>query len=267
MQEASQQTREMVEGKTIKFFLPDGNWVVIREQNGDDDDTLSNPVLAENGHHLNTFIAGIIIDSSMGGKLTPEQILDMKIRNKYAILFKSRVFSLGHMVEFEYNWGKDNGGKVLYEDDISRYIFDYEKPFEEFPLSPEDEGYDEQRLIPYVNGKEDKVELALTSGKVIRYNYLNGHSERYLLSLPAEKQTKNAELKARNIEQEGDDGKWRKVETFRYFNSKDMQEIRESVNLHDQSFNPLMDIENPKTGEVVNFPVIASPDFFYPREI
>ncbi len=32
--------------------------------------------------------------------------------SRYAIIFNSRIFSLGEEVEFEYDWGKENGGKV-----------------------------------------------------------------------------------------------------------------------------------------------------------
>lgn len=265
--EVTDEAKIVVQGKTTKFYLPDGHWVEIREQNGDDDDILSNPVLAQNAHHLNVFVAGIVVNSDLtpNGKLQPKDVMNMKIRSKYAILFKSRIFSLGDKCEFEYDWGKDNGGIATYEDDLNRYLWDYSKP-DTFPHSPLDEGYDKYRIVPYLNGQAAVVQEELTSGKVIRYEYINGHSERFLLELKPEASTKNAELLARNLEEKVKN-EWVKVESFRYFSPKDMQEIRESVKINDPNFNPMMDIENPKTGRVIEFPIIAASDFFYPGEI
>lgn len=251
--------------KTKEFTLPSGCTITIREQNGDDDDIISNAALAKNGNHINAFISAITIKTNITthGKLMIKDVMKMKIRDKYAILFMSRVFSLGAQCEFEYDWGKDNGGKVTYEDNLENYIWDYSKG--DFP-DPGHEDYFDQRIRPYINGNEDRRELELTSGKIISYEYLNGFSERYLLELPQEKLTKNAELKARNIEQKLGD-KWVKIDNFRFFTPQDMKELRDDVKLYDPTFEGLMDIENPKTGNITKFPIILSPDFFFPGEI
>ena len=257
--------QEQVIGKTVEFIAPSGGLFVIREQNGDDDDLISNSHYAKNGDHLNHFIAAIVVstDTTSSKRLTAKDVLNMKVRDKYAILLKSRIFSLGSEIRFEYDWGSDRGGKVEYTEDLNQFIWDYSD--EDFPLIG-DEGYNESRIRPYLDGKSTHRELELSSGKKIRYEYLNGVSERYLLELPPVKLTKNAELKARNIEQYVDN-QWHKVESFRYFTPGDMREIRDDAKLYDPETMLTSELENPKTGEKIHFPVILAPDFFFPGEI
>jgi hypothetical protein len=257
--------QEQVLGKTTEFISPSGGRFVIREQNGDDDDLISNQYYAKNGNHLNHFIAAIVVetDTTPTGKLTAKDVLKMKIRDKYALLIKSRCFSLGPTISFEYDWGSDNGGKVEYTDDLSKYIFDYSNP--EFPMVG-DEDYFEYRIRPYIDTDNPNREFELSSGKRVRYEYLNGESERYLLELPPIKLTKNAELKARNIHQ-CINNEWHKVQSFAYFNGQDMKEIRDDVKLYDPETALITELENPKTGEIINYPIILAPDFFFPGEI
>jgi len=256
---------ELVLGNTTDFTLPSGKSVTIREQNGDDDDLISNAHYAKNGSHLNHFISAIVIstDITPTKRLTPEDVMKMKVRDKYAILIKSRCFSIGKEVQFEYDWGSDNGGKVLYTEDLEQYIFDYANP--EYPeIGHED--YFEYRIRPYLDGDASIRELELSSGKKVRYEYLNGVSEKYLLELPTIKMTKNAELKARNIHQESN-GEWIKVQSFKFFNSTDMRELRDDVKMYDPDTTLISELENPKNEAIEFFPIILAPDFFFPGEI
>ena len=156
--------------KTKEYTLPSGGKITIREQNGEDDDIISNAALAKNGNHINAFISGITIstDLTKTGKLLIKDVMELKIRDKYAILFMSRCFSLGPICEFEYDWGKDNGGKVTYEDNLENYIWDY--AVDNFPMPGEDNYFD-QRIRPYIQGLETRRELELSSGKLISYEY------------------------------------------------------------------------------------------------
>ena len=95
------------------------------------------------------------------------QVLEIPLLDRYAIIFQSRIFSLGNTLEFEYNWGKlpnDKDDTVLYEQDLHEFLFsDYSKvPTEEeldakpdaIPYYPQMEGIkdlqkqDEQKYGP-----------------------------------------------------------------------------------------------------------------------
>ena len=70
--------------------------------------------------NLTKFIAAIVIrtNATPNGKLTVDDALNLPVNDRYAIIFNSRIFSLGEEVEFEYDWGKENGGKVTYGQDL-----------------------------------------------------------------------------------------------------------------------------------------------------
>lgn len=251
-------------GNVIETILPSGKKVYIREQNGNDDDILSNPILAKDGSNINHFISEIVVSSDITntGKLTPGDVLKMKVRDKYHILFMSRIHSNGKEVKFEYDWGKDNGGKQTYVEDLSNYIWDYSNKFP-------DELYADTsdiRIKPYLDRENEYREFELVSGKRVRYKYMDGAGEKYLLGLPQNQLTRNAEIKARGLELFRND-KWEKVENFKPFSTSDMRQIRTDIKLMDPVFQGLTDLENPKDGEIISIPIIASPDFFYPEEI
>ena len=73
------------------------------------------------------FIAAIVIRTTAtpNGKLTVDDALNLPVNDRYAIIFNSRIFSLGEEVEFEYDWGKENGGKITYGQDLHEFLFDY----------------------------------------------------------------------------------------------------------------------------------------------
>ncbi len=251
-------------GNTLKTILPSGGTVAIREQNGNDDDTLSNPVWAKDGSNVNLFIASIVIftDFTVNAKLTLEDVLNMKVRDKYHILFMSRIHSNGNLINFEWDWGKENGGKKTYSEDLYNYVYDYSKPFPD----PLDENYSDNIIKPYLESKETFRKFILKSGKEVRYKYADGHTEKFLLKLPKEKMTRNAEFTARGLELLADN-KWEKVSNFTPFSTRDMKELRMDLKIYDPTFQGLTKLENPTNDEVVEIPIIASPDFFYPEEI
>ena len=111
--------QSVFETRTLKFVTPSGHLVSIREQNGADDDILSNPVEASNLMNLSRFISAIVVEADYyeNGKLTVEQAHNLPVLDRYAILFNSRIFSLGEILDFDYDW-KENGGKASYEQDL-----------------------------------------------------------------------------------------------------------------------------------------------------
>ena len=101
-------------GKKLTFKLPSGYEVTIREQNGEDDDILSNLVDAKTFMNISKFIAGIVTDTDMTATrlLTPNDVQKMPSLDRYAIMINSRVFSLGEILDFRYTWDGPAEGQV-----------------------------------------------------------------------------------------------------------------------------------------------------------
>lgn len=240
-----------------KFFLPDGKtWVVIREQNGEDDDIISNPVKAEDLSNFSEFISRIVIDTNYtaSGKITEEVARKMPVNLHYAIIMHSRIFSLGDTFNFSYNWA--DGMNVEYEQDLKELVFnDYSKaPTEEELLA-------KPYAIPYYPLMEQKLFYCdLPSGKKVRYHLLDVQGEAMMMNTQVK--TKNLEIKARGLELEVN-GVWEKVQNFSLFSVKDMAFIRKSMAETDPVYLGYIDIEHPITKIKQLFSVMGVPDFFY----
>ena len=113
-----------------------------------------------------------------------------------------------------------------------------------------------------IEGKE----FTLSSGKKIFWQAANGNTEQIILKLNEDKRTRNAELMARNLMLEVDN-KFEKVQNFSLFSVRDMAEIRKLVNTYDPAFQGLSDIEDPETGQVTQYPILAAPGFFFLTEL
>lgn len=257
--------QEIFNTRTLTFNTPSGHIVTIREQNGADDDVLSNPVDAATLMNLSKFVSGIIVkcdyEGNSNGKISVKQAHELPALDRYCILFNSRIFSLGDTMEFEYNWG-ENGGKVNYEQDLKEYLFDYS-------TTPSEEELDSKpNAIPfYPMGKQFKdIPFTTTSGKELMFDILSAEGESWASNLPAEKQTKNSVFMARNLRLKVND-KFEKVTNFSLFSVKDMRDIRAFVLGNDPTFLGLTTIENPVTHEKVDVSVVMFQDFFYPGEI
>jgi hypothetical protein len=87
------------------------------------------------------------------------------------------------------------------------------------------------------------------------------------MALPNDLITRNTELRARGIELKTADGNWVKIENFNMFTKKEMIEIKKAVHEVDPPYSFTTQIENPKTGQILNYPIMAGQDFFYPVEI
>lgn len=266
-QNSKQFAEELMYGKLKELILPSGYKALIREQNGNDDDIISNQATAKDLTNMNMFISSLVIETDLpfaiNKKLSIESVRKMLLRDKYFILFSSRIHSMGNLIKFTYDWGTDNGGIIEYTDDLNNFVWDYNK---EMPEQNSRDFYP-YRILPYRHELAyKKFEYQLSSGKNIRFKFLDGHSELYLMNLPVDQQTKNTELKARELEQMID-GEWKTVENFMFFSKKDMAELYKIVGELDPNFNGITELENPKTGEVVKFPIISAKDFFYPVEI
>lgn len=255
---------KVLQGKLKEFTAPSGYKFTIREQNGEDDDILSNPVTSKDLTNLSIFISAIVVNTNFtkSCRLTVEDAFNLPTNDRYAILINSRIHSLGDTVEFSYDWGKENGGKVEYEQDLNDFLFDYQ-----FEPTEEDIASKPNAVPFYPLGIETKdLKFTTSSGKTVLFDLLNGHGESHFVTLPIEQRTKNKELIVRNLRLEVN-GKFEKVERFNLFSVRDMQEIRKEVRTCDPSFSGLTDIENPITKQKTFINISDIPNFFYPGEI
>lgn len=259
------ENNHILRGHLLEFTAPSGYKFTIREQNGADDDVLSNAAEANNLMNVSRFLAGLVVntDYTANGLLTAEDVHGMPVLDKWAILFHSRIHSLGNILDLEYDWGKENGGKEVYEQDLEEFLFDYSK------LPTEEELNSKPDAIPYYpNGKHSKdIEFTTTQGHTFKFDLLTSHGQVYVAQLPAEKRTKNAMLIARNLRMEVN-GNWDKVTNFAMFGVKEMREIRNTISSLDPTFSGNTTIQNSKYPELVTeVNLLQSTDFFYPGEI
>ena len=91
---------------------------------------------------------------------------------------------------------------------------------------------------------------------------MNGEKESQMVQLSPSKLTRHSTLLLRNLKLKVDD-KFEKVENFSLFSSRDMAEIHRLVNTVDPIFHGYTQIENPETGNMMDYPIMAAPDIFY----
>lgn len=256
-------------GRTMKVMVPSGRVFTIREQNGNDDDVLSNPITMNDLTNIDNFLTGILITEEVEGKetaVTLKTVTELPNNDRYFLLIQSRVFSLGNNLVFTFDWGADNGGKVTYTEDLSKYLHDYTKPF---PVKG-DSDYFEYKIPPYPANSDihSKFYFEVTSGKKFRFGLMTRQGEKWMMKLPAEELTRNSELRARNLEYlSGEGDAWVKVENFAMFSKRDLIEIKKAVTEVDPTYQFITEVENPKTGQIINHPMMTSSDFFFPVEI
>ena len=263
MDEKSKKLGEIY-GEVQELITPSGHHVTIRQQNGEDDDILTKGSSVMDGSATSNFIRAIVVQSdySKSPTITPEDIINMKLCDKYFIMVASRIFSLGANLIFDYDWGQ---GKISkYVEDLNQYLWDYNDS-ENFPEigAPE---YFKYRIRPHKHPKDKFREIKLTSGKEVSYHFSNSKSEAYVMNLVTENQFKNQELLARGLTLK-EDGTYINVKGFKKFTAFDMMEIRKDIEDNDPNLEIMSDVENPNTGEMVPLPILGTPDFFFPREI
>lgn len=249
-------------GSVIPLISPSGKKFVIRMQNGDDDDIISNAASVKNGTSIVKFLSKIIVDTELTptGTITPEELSNLRLADIYYLLIASRIFSMGHILSFEYKWD-DIDEPVTYEENLEDFIWDYEKPF---PFEPTDEHYNLYRIKPIP--PEVERSITLRSGKVVSYSFMNTHAEKYLTLLTDQKQSKNQEIFARKLRQKTDTG-WVVVESFKFFSPMDMADIRKDIEENDPELQLVSEIKHPTKDRRVFYPIVANMDFFFPRVI
>lgn len=248
--------KEELLGTTVEIKLPDGNTVTIREQTGEDEDTLSRLKDSRDGSAVNKFISGLIIDSSYPST-TPEAVSKMKSRVRNYILLNSRRFSLGDEITYTHTFA--DATKQDFDDDLADYLWDYEG--KDFPLPGED-GFDPKYCMPYPDDSTH-FEFEISSGKKCKMRYLTGEAEMQSLGFK-ESVSINSRLIVREFELENE-GAWTKIERFNMFSSREMSEVRKVLKSQDPEWELLTTVTHPVSGLTEEVSLFVVEDFFFPR--
>jgi len=266
-----------IQTRKMAFTLPSGYSCEIREQNGEDEEVLSNPANIKNFMNINEFIAGIVThtDFTASGKLLVQDVMKLPLLDRAVILINSRIFSLGEELEFNYKWPRSEGSKERSEYTYTQNLKDF--IFEDYSKKPTEEELDSKPdAVPYYLVGEDKdnpgkvqltdLKFTLSSGKEVMWDIATANSEQYLMRLGMDNISRNKDLIARNL-RINIDGNWEKVQNFKLFSARDMAEMRKEILSCDPTFTGNTDIEDPITHSKTQVSILALPTFFYLTEV
>lgn len=253
-------------GNTTSFVTPSKLHIVIREQNGEDEDVISKQRNLIKGDAIHYFLAGII-QTVNGQKVGSSYVEGMRNRDKYYTLLKSRIFSLGSELTYRHRCSNPNCNKPqgqddpMYEEDLSLYDRDFS---ENAPVDKREEF--KYRIQPYIQEGTHR-ELKLSTGKELRYKFLTGVEEKKVLQKDRENMSKNSDIMLRELEWKNGNDQWQKVSHFGIFSSREMAAIRKDIEKHDMPFEAISECTCPFCGNVDQISLLAQPDFFFPGEI
>lgn len=244
---------------TTKVNLPSGRVFVIREQTGADDEILTTITDRDSGEleAIHKFLAGIVIGEYKGEeeltKVGLDGINNLLIRDKYALLIKARIFSLGNYVKFEYDFG-EVFGKAEFVEDLNNYVIDYsDKDAKTTPLT----------ILPYQSINPISIEV---EDRHFVLDLLNSKGEIAIAN--ARTPNINLILTSRNLRvKDLNTGKYNPVINFSALTGRNMAIIRSEVRLRDYAPSLVSQISNPVTGETLDIPLLGIPDFFFPTRL
>ena len=251
-------------GNTTEFISPSKLNITIREQNGEDEDVISKTGNVVSGDSIHFFLAGIIMTIN-GEKISTDDVVKMKNRDKYHTLLKSRILSLGSELTYRHRCSNSSCTKPqgtedpMYEEDLTLY----DKDFKEGAEDKRDTF--KYRIEAYVEAGTHK-ELTLSTGKELKWKFLTGVEEKKSLAMDRNKMSKNSDIMLRGLEWKNDAGIWQKVTNFKIFTSKEMSEIRKDIAENDLPFEAISECTCPFCGTVDYISLLAQPDFFFPGE-
>lgn len=244
------------------FPAPSGKSYTIREQNGADEDILSNQSDVANFQNISKFLAAIITSTSYkDGKLTLAEVEEIPALDRVTILIESRILSLGQTLDFNYGF-RGTKEQVQCSIDLRDFLYDYSN------TNPTDQELDEKPdAVPYYPLGEQAVDITTTlkSGKEIKFDLLTGEGEKVIATAPLDKTSRSISMIARNLHLNVD-GKWEKVKSFHLFNPRDMAELREFMESVDPTFMGKITITSP-SGLIEQTSIFALNNFFYLGEV
>lgn len=239
--------------------------VTIRETNGEDDDILSNLGEILKGHHVNNFIANIVMeDKKLNRKPTVEDIIKWPTNNKNYVLFKQRLINHGNDLKFQHKCPNVNCKNYL-EDKVQRL----EDTIDKFDGNLADEKYVPKNsfsIRKYKPGNDVMVEFETSSNKKFRFKILTGELEQNELEIDEGSISRNTKLLIRELELFNKNS-WSRLENFRSIPSREMKEVRQKVIDMDPTFDPIINFNCPSCKAPYQLPLFQIPNFYFPEDM
>lgn len=249
--------------KTKEVMLPSGFSITLREQTGEDEDTLSRLGDVEDGSSYHKFLSALIIGSSIPDKtrFSANEIAEWPTVDKYYAILESRIHSLGHEMIFDYECTNEKCNKLKTEQiqDLREFTWDLTKgnPPIDVPFLD-----NKPQLLPH--GSKRDFEATTSFGVDIKYNLLTGMGELKTLTKKRKDISRNDELRGRNLAYKGPNGEWIELNNFRLWVSREMKEIRGIVLGDDYNQNFYTTCRCKKCDVTQEIIILTVPDFFFP---
>ena len=250
---------QVFKGRELRFTLPSGKEITIREQSAADDDIITSNNRNDNPlENLNRFIMAITTQFNGKNNITMDEVLGLGLRDKYFILLKTRIHSIGETLDFKYNCS------CGCESEWTENLLDFDRDFS----NPEDPNAGPKAPLPYPQGANGFFEITLSSGKKFRMKYLDGYGENFVLrALKNNTLAKSMELFSRELHWLPETGEPVKVSSLNAFSKKEGIELSKAVNNIDPQFLMGSEIICPNCQKEEFVSLIGIPDFFFPAGI
>lgn len=255
------------EAPRLVITMPSGFKASVRETNGDDEDIVSKLRDNKEGNALYKYLANIILVDDKPVSL--EEIIKWKVRDIYYGIMKTRMFTHGNQVVFEHTF--EGGTEKTFIEDLGFYDWDLgseemdEKgKLKKWPPQLGEPGYDERIIQPY-RYPGDWVETETSTKKKYRFKYLTGELELKTQGMMMDDLAINDKLRLREFQLYMVTGNWQSIERFNILTSKEMAEIRTTLERVDPEFNLMCRLPHPDGGRAEELTLLGKTGFFFPR--
>lgn len=247
------------EAPRLIISMPSGFKASVRETNGDDEDIVSKLRDNKEGNALYKYLANIIqVDDK---PVSFEEIIKWKVRDIYYAIMKSRMLSHGNKVVFEHTFEGTSEEKTFIED---LGFYDWDLGGDELPSQLGEEDYDPRIIQPYRH-PGDWIESETSSKKKYRFKYLTGELELKTRGMMVDDLSINDKLRLREFQLYMVSGNWQPIMKFNILTSKEMAEIRTTLEKVDPEFTLSCKLPHPQGGRAEEITLLGVPGFFFPR--
>lgn len=262
-------------GSNLEFILPSGATAIISEHSAVHDDILTKGSTTRADYstlvkNLNNYIVSLLQNNPYNPeskkKITLDEVKKLRLNDKYYIVFKSRLHSIGSELDIEHIFnGDEDKVKHEFEINLEEYDRDLSLSHEELAQLRDEE---ELCIERYKEGYEKTFfEVQLSSGKTVQLNYHTAEGELYVL----EKMKRNeivasTEILARRPKIKQDD-EYLEIKNLNVFSKKDTIELKKAIKDNDLQWPFSIGLVDPATEKTEYLPLITVKDFFFPDEI
>jgi hypothetical protein len=240
----------------IKMTLPTGREFTFSEANAEQEGILTKEGNKAENEHFPKYLSAI-------SGLPLDEIMKWPLNDKYYAIIASRVLNHGPELKFDFEFKEKQ--PITFIEDLTAYL----EPDLVTQLGyaiTEQTGTKVPK--PYSFGKDSIREITLSSGKKIKYQFINSYGEKLIAKKSKENLDSNDIFKARFLEwdpqQKGD---WIVVQNFREFSVRDTRELRADIIKYDTSWDLYLDIQEPGTNHKEEIPLVLVPGFLTPSEV